>query len=112
MYTSVWSKYLPVIRIIMKRSRESDQCLKLNAGDFERAGLKRKSGYPFEMGVRNGRLKNVIIDLPLASDFASVLLADESARAIVQEDAFDFILSPKFELTIRHCPQEETSANA
>jgi hypothetical protein len=104
MYTSVWAKYLPAIRIVMKRARNGAQSLQLNAGDFERAGLKRKSGYPFEMGVRNGRLKNVIIDLPLAADFAQVLLSDKNAQELIQNDGFDFTLNSKYELSIRHTP--------
>jgi hypothetical protein len=104
MYTSVWAKYLPAIRIVMKRARSGAQSLQLNAGDFERAGLKRKSGYPFEMGVQKGRLKNVIIDLPLAADFAQVLLADKSAQELFQDDGFDFVLNSKYELRILHTP--------
>lgn len=31
MYTTVWSKYLPIIRIVMKRSLAAEQVLALNA---------------------------------------------------------------------------------
>ena len=44
MYTNVWAKYLPIIRIVMKRSLAAEQILALNAPDFERVGMKRKSG--------------------------------------------------------------------
>jgi hypothetical protein len=64
MYTTVWSKYLPIIRIVMKRSLAAEQVLALNAADFERAGMKRKSGYKFSFGLRKGKSKNVIVDLP------------------------------------------------
>ena len=36
MYTQIWNKYLPIIRILLKRSTGSDQTLNLNATDFER----------------------------------------------------------------------------
>jgi len=42
MYTNIWTKYLPIIRIVMKRSLTAEQTLVLNAPDFERAGMKRK----------------------------------------------------------------------
>ncbi len=71
MYTNVLSKYLPVIRIVLKKSLTADQTLALNAQDFMRAGLQRKSGYKFLLKFKNGRLDNVIIDLPLASNLAS-----------------------------------------
>jgi hypothetical protein len=60
----------------MKRSLVAEQVLTLNAPDFERAGMKRKSGCKFSFGLKNGKLKNVIIDLPLASGLASVSLED------------------------------------
>jgi hypothetical protein len=107
MYTNVWSKYLPIIRIVMKRSLVAEQMLALNASDFERAGMKRKSGYRFSFGLKNGRLKNVIIDLPLASSLASVLLEDKAVNELVQTNEFYITLSPKYELTIRNIPQLE-----
>jgi hypothetical protein len=110
MYTSVWSKYLPIIRIVMKRSLAAEQILALNAPDFERAGMKRKSGYKFSFGLKNGKLKNVIIDLPLASNLASVLLEDKAINELVQTNEFHITLSPKYELTIRHVPQPEQVA--
>jgi hypothetical protein len=107
MYTSIWSKYLPIIRIVMKRSLVAEQVLALNAPDFERAGMKRKSGYKFSFALKNGRLKNVIIDLPLASSLAAVLLEDKVINELVQTNEFYISLSPKYELTVRHVPHPE-----
>lgn len=107
MYTNVWSKYLPIIRIVMKRSLVAEQVLALNAPDFERAGMKRKSGYKFSFALRNGKLKNVIIDLPLASNLAAILLEDKTINELVQANEFFISLSPKYELTIRHVPHPE-----
>jgi DNA polymerase III sliding clamp (beta) subunit (PCNA family) len=112
MYTNVWSKYLPIIRIVMKRSLAAEQILALNAGDFERAGMKRKSGYKFSFGLKQGKLKHVIIDLPLASSLASVLLEDKAVNELIQTNEFHFTLSPKYELTIRHIPQPEAIVEA
>jgi hypothetical protein len=112
MYTNVWSKYLPIIRIVMKRSLVAEQVLALNAPDFERAGMKRKSGYKFSFGLKNGKLKNVIIDLPLASSLAAVLLEDKAVSELVQSNEFYISLSPKYELTIRHIPHPEEVAVA
>ena len=45
----------------MKRAIVSQQTLALNVSDFERAGMKRKSGYKFTFGLKEGKVKNVII---------------------------------------------------
>ncbi|GAA4335496.1 hypothetical protein [Flaviaesturariibacter amylovorans] len=103
MYQQVWQRYLPVIRIVMKRALSSgDQVLPLNAPDFERIGLTRKSGYKFEIGLANGKLRNVIVDVPLASALAQVLLEDATVQSLIQEREFVISLSPRYELSIRH----------
>lgn len=112
MYTNVWTKYLPIIRIVMKRSLVAEQTLALNAQDFERAGMKRKSGYKFSFGLKEGKLKNVIIDLPLASCLASVLLDDKAVKDLISVNEFHITLTPKYELVIRHIPQLETTVIA
>ena len=110
MYINVWSKYLPIIRIVMNRSLVAEQVLALNAPDFERAGMRRKSGYKFSFGLKGGKLKNVIIDLPLASNLATVLLEDKVVNELIQTNEFYIALSPKYELTIRHVPHPEEVA--
>ena len=110
MYTTVWSRYLPIIRIVMKKSLVAEQILMLNVPDFERAGMKRKAGYKFSFKVKDGKLRNVIVDHPLASSLASVLLEDEAIRRLTENNEFVFALSPKYELTIRHVPEMEMAA--
>jgi hypothetical protein len=102
MYTSVWAKYLPVIRIVLKRSLVAEQMLSLNSSDFLRAGLSRKSGYKFLLKFKEGKIDNVIIDLPLASSLATALLQDSVIKELFRENEFHISLNPKFELTIKH----------
>jgi len=110
MYTNIWTKYLPIIRIVMKRSLTAEQTLVLNAPDFERAGMKRKSGYKFSFALKEGKLKNVIIDLPLASSLASVLLEDKVINELVQTNEIHVALNSKYELTIKRIPRVEPVA--
>lgn len=107
MYTNVWTKYLPVIRIVMKRSLASEQVLALNVRDFERAGLVRKSGYKFLISFKNGKRGDVVINLPLASSLSNVMMEDEGVQKLIENSEFQITLNPKFELNIRHVPTTE-----
>jgi hypothetical protein len=109
MYRNVWSRYLPIIRIVMKRSLVAEQILTLNAPDFERAGMKRKAGYKFSFNLKGEKLQNVIVDHPLASSLAAVLLEDKVVSEFTRTHAFYFALNPKYQLTIRHIPQPEAA---
>ncbi len=105
MYANVWAKYLPIIRIVLKRSLEAEQILSLNTPDFQKAGLSKKSGSKFLLRFRDGKVDNVIVDLPLASNLATVLLKDEKIRELFANNEFHIGLNPKFELSIKHIQQ-------
>ena len=107
MYTNIWAKYLPIIRIVMKRSLVAEQILALNTPDFERAGLSRKSGYKFLLKIKEGKLLHVIIDQPIASSLYSVLNNDPVVKELMSENEFQISLNPKFELTIKHIQRVE-----
>jgi len=100
MYVHVWTKYLPIIKILMKKSAASDQTLDLNRVDFEKAGSGRKAGYKFTIELVQGRVGNVISGSPLASDLAAVLLGDPAARTILQTNDLNISLNTKFQLSI------------
>lgn len=104
MYTNVWSKYLPVMRIVLKKSIASEQVLDLNIPDFERAGMTRKTGYKFLIKFKQAKVDNIIIDFPLASSLASVLLQDPVVKELFLQHEFHISLNPKFQLTFKHIP--------
>jgi len=104
MYTQVWTKYISIIRIVLKRSLVAEQVLNLNVPDFERAGAGRKSGHKFLIKFKNGKVDNVIVSYPLASSLASVLLHDPGVKELFRDNEFHISLNPKFQLTIKHIP--------
>jgi hypothetical protein len=108
MYRNVWSRYLPIIRIVMKRALVAEQILSLNATDFKKAGM-RKSGYKFSFSLKRGKLQNVIVDLPVASSLAAVLLEDKAVSEFAGANEFYFALNPKYQISIRHIPQPEAA---
>lgn len=112
MYTQVWKKYLPIIRILMKKANDKSQTLDMNRIDFERAGSGRKAGYKFNIKINNGRVTNVISGSPLALDLAEVILQDEAAKQIISRNDYTLSFNPRFQLIIEQtstAPVEETN---
>ena len=101
MFTRIWIKYLPIIKILLKRALNGEQVLDLNRIDFEKAGSGRKAGYKFEIMLNNGRVSNVISSSPLASDLATVLLEEPSLRPILAGQQYSISLTTKFQLIIK-----------
>ncbi len=102
MYTQIWSKYLPIIKILLKRSANGNQTLDLNRIDFERAGSGRKAGYKFLIELNSGRTVNVLSGIPLAKDLADVLVADAGIREILNKGNYEVALNTRFQLSIKN----------
>ncbi len=102
MYTYIWNKYLPVIRILLKKSATGDQLLSLNREDFERAGTGRKAGYKFIIVFTDGKVSNVISGSDLASHLASAMLEDAATKVVLLTGQFEVTLNTKFQITIKN----------
>ncbi|WP_205513442.1 hypothetical protein [Longitalea arenae] len=111
MYTHIWMKYLPIIRILMKKSAAGDQVLNLNRPDFEKAGVARKAGYKFTIEYTNGKVANVISTSQLALDLAAVMLEDATIKTLLSTNNYQVSLNTKFQVSIKNCtPQPEALA--
>jgi hypothetical protein len=108
MNTQIWGKYLPIIKILMKRSASGDQLLDLNVTDFERAGIARKSGYKFTIQFSNGRVDNVISAIPLAKDLAAALQEDRAVKELLLQNDYNISLNPKYQLGIKFIPRKDS----
>jgi hypothetical protein len=113
MYNHIWKKYLPIIRILLKKSATGgDQVLNLNRVDFERAGTGRKAGYKFTIEFTDGKVGNVISGSTLAMHLASVILEDDNAKQILNESNYEVSLNTKFQLSIKNTSTEITDKSS
>ena len=103
-YLATWRKYLPVIRLHLKRSLNEDQSFKLNITDFESAGDRGKSGYTFNISMENGKVINNISGSAIARDLFELLKNDEAIKAILQDKAVKISVGKSFLLSIKTTP--------
>ena len=110
MYAQIWTKYLPIIRILLKRTRLEGQTLDLNRIDFERMGSGRKAGYKFTIEFTKGRVSNLISSSALASDLALVMLEDKATKEFLEAGEYTVSLNTKFQLLLKNVtPTEEVA---
>ena len=105
MYNHIWKKYLPIIKILLKKSLAEEQVLTLNRIDFERAGTGRKAGYKFKIEFTDGKVGNVISGSALAMQLAQVIMEDDSVKEILNEHIFQVSLNTRFQLIIKNIPK-------
>jgi len=101
MYTQTWDKYLPVIRILLKRAITEDQILQLNTSDFQKAATVRKIGHKFTIGFRNGKSDNIVGLPDIAKNLSSVLLYDPAVKELLRQNAYTISFDAKCQLTLR-----------
>ena len=108
MYIITWKKYLPVIRLLLKKSALAEQKMTLNRTDFERTSRIRKPVCSFDIEVINGRL-NRLNPAAQVKSLMEVLTQDEVANQLLRKKHYAITLSSDFQLSIRNnTPVEET----
>ena len=101
MYVYVWKKYLPVLRILLKRSSGADQVLSVDRFDFEKTNKAAKNSFSFLIDVVRGKLSPS--GSPVAArDLIEVLMNDEMSSELIRKNHYIISLSSKFELHIRN----------
>jgi len=100
-YLTTWKRYLPVIRLHLKKSLVSEQQFKLNIQDFESAGDRGKSGYSFSITMENGRVITNISGSPVARDLYEALKSDEAIKAMLQDKSVKISVGKSFMLSIK-----------
>ena len=103
-YLQTWKKYIPVIRLYLKKSVTEDQQFKLNITDFESSGDRGKSGYTFNLQMENGKVTNNISGSAVARDLYELLKADEAIKAFLQDKSVKISVGKSFMLTIKSSP--------
>lgn len=101
MFIQTWKAYLPVIKILLKRSASGEQALQMNMTDFQRAAGGRKVKYVFKILVHNGRIKD-INPSQIAKDLMSVLQEDDVFRQLLFKKDFEFSMNSSFQLLLRN----------
>jgi hypothetical protein len=100
MYLQTWSKYLPVIRILLKRSAAEPQKMDLSRMDFETGGSRtRKLACSFNIQLERGRLVT-LTQSGTAKNLLEVLQQDDVVKSLMKENMYEISLNSSFQLSI------------
>lgn len=101
MYTYTWKKYLPVIRILLKRSATAEQSVSLNRTDFEKTTKLRKPACSFAVEIVRGRLNAINNQSVPAKDLVSILQEDDMVKTLLRQHHYAISLNSDFLLSIK-----------
>ena len=100
-FATVWTKYMPVIKILLKKAVVTEQVLTFNRSDFERAAGIKKSGYRFVVNFTKDRPVNLFSGNDIVQAFIRALLDDAATQARLSENDYTFSFSSKYQLQIK-----------
>ena len=98
-YTYTWRKYLPVVRLLLKRTTAGVQTVKLDSMDFNKGGAKTKPSHSFKIELDKGRMLTISASAA-ARDLFDILLEDDIARVFIRQNKYEISLNSAFELKI------------
>lgn len=101
LFLTAWKKYIPVIRILIKKSAEGFQVLNMDRSDFEK-DAKRKIGYRFEVNFVGNKPDIIITGNEIIKSFIYALVDDEIINYLLLKNNYSFSLNSKYQLQIKN----------
>lgn len=109
MYTQLWKKYLPVIRLLLKKTTDGDQKLQLYKHEFEATGARNKLGYIFSLEMVNGKAVNKSNKTAVSHDLCLLISENEAIATWMKEQHIKISVNRACEMTFTTLAKQETS---
>ncbi len=75
-FLTLWMKYLPAIRILIKRSVNEGQQISLGKMELQSVDNRKNANFSFNLEISKGKVENNIGVAPIGKDLFSVLSND------------------------------------
>ncbi|MER3498554.1 MAG: hypothetical protein C4308_07925 [Chitinophagaceae bacterium] len=108
MFTQTWRKYLPVIKLFLKRSQKADQVVEMNSTDFLKAAGGKKVKFTFSFKLTHGKILHVETAPAIGRELVDVMLEEKQTEEFLKKSIVEFTLKNNFQLGIKNLtPAEE-----
>jgi len=77
---ALWTKYLPAIRILLKKAVNEEQQITLNKIELQSVDNRKNPNFSFNLEISNGKVENSIGVPAMGKDLFYVLNGDQLVR--------------------------------
>ena len=109
MYTQLWKKYLPVIRLLLKKTSDGDQKLQLYKHEFEATGARNKLGYIFSLEMMNGKPVNKSNKTAVSHDLCVLISENEAIASWMREQHIKISVNRACEMSFSVIAKQEVA---
>ncbi len=106
-FLALWTKYLPVIRILLKRSINEEQQVSLGKMELQSVDNRKNANYSFNLAISKGKVENNIGTTAISKDLFYVLSKDSVVSSFMNDKVIRFQMTRAAQLTLKADPVEQ-----
>ncbi len=100
-FAGVWKRYMPAIRILIKKAIAEEQVITINQSDIEKAVGIKKSGYRFSINFIKDKPELLYSNNDIAQGYITALAEDEIIKEYLRNNDYTFSFNSKYQLQIK-----------
>jgi hypothetical protein len=108
-FLALWTKYLPIIRILLKKSVAEDQQLSLGKMELQSIDNRKNVNFSFSLNISNGKVENRIGVAPIGKDLFDVLNRDPIVISFMSDKNISFQMTRASIMTLKTSQAAEKS---
>jgi len=98
---ALWTKYLPAIRILLKKAMNEEQQFTLNKIELQAVDNRKNANFSFNLEISNGKVENSLAVSPMGKDLFNVLNGDFIVREFMLDKKIMIQMTRSSLLTFR-----------
>jgi len=100
-FLALWTKYLPAIRILLKKAVNEEQQITLSKMELQSVDNRKNVNFSFNLEISNGKIENSIGVPTMGKDLFNVMNSDQLVRNFMIDKKIMIQLSRASLLTFR-----------
>jgi len=100
-FLALWTKYLPAIRIMLKKALNEEQQITLSKMELQSVDNRKNVNFSFDLEISNGKIENSMGVPPMGKDLFSVLNGDPLVRNFMADKKISIQMSRASLLTFK-----------
>ena len=98
---ALWTKYLPAIRILLKKAVNEEQQFTLNKIELQSVDNRKNVNFSFNLEISNGKVESSLGVSPMGKDLFNVLNGDLTVREFMLDKKIMIQMTRSSLLTFR-----------
>jgi hypothetical protein len=100
-FLGLWTKYLPVMRLLLKKSVNGDQQISLGKMELQSVDARKNVNFSFNIEISKGKIENTIGVAAIGKDLFTVLSNDAVVKSFMDDKKITIQMSRASLLTFK-----------